>query len=78
MKLYIRSQNGTFIGKLDFVSIENQPESMNRKFAVIGGVAGDRYFLGDYETKERVKKVIDDMQAHIVNYDRFVYNMPKE
>ena len=74
--MYIRSQNKSFLGKVEVVNIHQTKSS---KMWQINGIIGhDNFFLGEYQDEERAKRVIEDIQAHIVNYDRFVYNMPKE
>ena len=74
--MYIRSQNKIFLGKVEAVNIH---QTISSKMWQINGIIGhDNFFLGEYQDEERAKRVVDDIQAHIVNYDRFVYNMPKE
>lgn len=71
--MYIRSQCGFTLGRFDVIQAEHDEQGVE-----ILGYSGEHdYWLGHYP-EERARKVIEDIQAHIVNYDRFVYNMPKE
>lgn len=93
MELWIRSQDKEDLVKIDNIRIKHEykqkevKDNYGRISAYIKGnymksmIYSDSVWLGEYETKERVLEVLDEIQNVLVDYknmSRVVYQMPKK
>lgn len=87
MKLWIRSQDKLKMLKVDyleydFTKIKDVSGVITEYHKIIASYNNDWFSIGDYATKERAIKVLDEIQdllqnAYAGNVNRIVYQMPE-
>lgn len=67
MDLWIRSQDKEFLMKVDNINlgIDVDTNDLTRLFTFVGG-AMTSFTLGVYETEERAKEVLDEIQNYMI------------
>ena len=75
MGLWVKSQNGGYIGKINEVHIE-----FNRMFSenVSCFVASGDLILGKYQTIERALEIADNIEYFLRRNSKKIYKMPKK
>ena len=68
MELWIRSQDKTFLMKIDNINLGIGVDSNKpcRLFTFVGGVVTS-FTLGTYKSEERALEVLDEIQSYLIN-----------
>lgn len=68
MDLWIRSQDKTFLMKIDNINLGIGVDSKKpcRLFTFVGGVVTS-FTLGTYKSEERALEVLDEIQSYLIN-----------
>lgn len=77
--MWVRSQNKEILANVDTLYVEEGKEYSDLKDGY--DIVDDKYRYGRYETIERAKEVLSDIQKYInsdVMINLNVYQMPKE